>query len=197
MMPKRPVRRGFTLLEMMIAIVIFALITIFLYRSLDTLRDSTRFYGKSLDAQQRQTMIVKTLFLDLVQSENNATRVISEERQADTLLMQTAHSVHRRIMPYVGYAVREGTLYRFETVQAAAVPLEPTEHIVVDRLEPVDTFRVYANASHFLVDLRFKGSTEQLMKVPRSDTMSENQMENDASDTNDQPDSNASSADAL
>ena len=182
MSPHSPTRNGFTLLEMMVAMVIFSLITVFLYRSLDTLRDATHFYGESLDLQQRQTRMLKTLFLDLVQSENSSIKIIDDEQQSDTLLMQTSHSVHRRIMPYVGYTVRQGALYRFEALQPPVIPLEPSEHMIVDKLEAIERFRIYDNTTHFLVDLRFKDATEQLMKIPRNGMQPDSTSESNVSE---------------
>ena len=73
--------------------------------------------------------------------------------------------------------------------------------MIVDRLEPVEIFRVYANESHFLVDLRFKGSSEQLMKIPRSGVKPNGNLDNntsgDAENLDSTSDSNASGSAVL
>jgi prepilin-type N-terminal cleavage/methylation domain-containing protein len=162
----RPMRPGFTLLELMISIVIFSMITIYLYGTLDTLRRSNSAHGEQLGESAYHARIYKTLFLDLALCDRNQTSLISESRELDTLLTRTSHSVHRRIMPYVGYVVRHGTLYRFESYRPPETPLEVNDLMIVDRLVPVERFRVYSNKTHYLLDMKLKGKEEQLLKVP-------------------------------
>jgi prepilin-type N-terminal cleavage/methylation domain-containing protein len=160
-------RRGaFTLIEMMISIVIFSLISVYLYGTLDTLKRSNARHAEKLDAGDLQSKVVRTLFLDLALSEHNRTTIINEEPEVDTLLTRTSHSVHRRIMPSVGYLVRDGVLYRFESVKIPELPIDISDHMIIDRLFPVERFRLYRNATHFLVDLKQPKEEELLLKVP-------------------------------
>jgi prepilin-type N-terminal cleavage/methylation domain-containing protein len=163
---RQTTRPGFTLLELMISIVIFSLITIYLYGTLDTLRHSNSVHGGQLDESAFHAKIYKTLFLDLALCDRNSTTVISETRDIDTLLTRTSHSVHRRIMPYVGYVVRSGNLYRFESYGPVEAPVTVNELMIVDKLIPVERFRIYSNGTHFLLDMKLKGKTEQLLKIP-------------------------------
>ncbi|MDX1296453.1 MAG: prepilin-type N-terminal cleavage/methylation domain-containing protein [Sulfurimonadaceae bacterium] len=158
-------RRGFTLLEMMISIVIFSLITIYLYQTLGTLRQSNAYHSDKLGEVGERGLILKTLFLDLSLSAKGSVEIIKEEKLVDFLFMQTSNSVHRRIMPYVGYIVREDVLYRIESPVKIERPIEVTDHIIVDKIGPVEIFRLYSNATHFLLNIKFKNSTEQLLKV--------------------------------
>lgn len=161
----KPFRSAFTLLEMMIAIVIFSLITISLYQSVNTLRQSNRAHAQYLEKTSDHAMILKHIFLDL-SLDVNTTRIINEERNYDSVLMQTTHSVHRHIMPYVGYIVRDRMLYRLESFNRIEPPIEPMQFMQVDPLAEVETFRVYTNKTHYLLHLKFPGEPEQLMKVP-------------------------------
>ncbi len=159
-------RGGFTLIEMMIAIAIFSLITIYLYSMLGTLRHSTAAHQSHLDDAAFRSKVLKTLFLDLALSDVNQTTITNEDPRTDVIMARTSHSVHRRVMPYVGYLVRDRTLYRFESYTPAELPLALTDTMVVDRLLPVETFRLYRNKSHYLLDLKLPERDEQLLKIP-------------------------------
>jgi prepilin-type N-terminal cleavage/methylation domain-containing protein len=160
-------RHAFTLLEMMVSIVIFSLISVYLYQSLATLRQSNSFYADELKQIEDRNRIIKTLFLDLSLSAKGTVEISKEEKQVDFIFMQTSHSVHRRIMPYVGYIVRKGTLYRIESPLKIGRPIEVTDHIIVDKIAPVEIFRLYPRQDqrYFLLNIKFKGDAEQFVKV--------------------------------
>jgi prepilin-type N-terminal cleavage/methylation domain-containing protein len=158
-------RRGFTLLEMMISIVIFSLITIYLYQTLGTLRQANTFYSDKLEQASDTNLLLKTLFLDLSLSSKGSVEITEEEKLTDFVFMQTSHSVHRRIMPYVGYIIREGVLYRIESPLKITRPIEVTDHVIVDKIAQVEIFRLYRNETHFLINLKLKNDAEQVLKI--------------------------------
>jgi prepilin-type N-terminal cleavage/methylation domain-containing protein len=161
-------RSAFTLLEMMISILIFSLISIYLYQTLGTLRASNDKFGERVSEITEAQLRVKTLFLDLALSQAKSVTIDEADRGLDELWMQTTHSLHRRTLPYVGYLIRDRVLYRVESprLPSDSEPLEVIEHIVVDKLGPVERFRVYAGKSHFLVDFKPRSERAQLFKIP-------------------------------
>lgn len=161
----RTQRPGFTLLEMMISIVIFSLITVYLYQSLDTLRHSNTVHAQKLEDVDGRYRITKTLFLDLSLASAASVEPVWEDAKTDTLFLQTSHSLHQRIMPYVAYTLKDGYLYRTESPERLPHPLEIVDNLIVDKLAAVDVFRIYYNKPYVLVHIRFKGEEEQLMKV--------------------------------
>jgi len=56
-------RAAFTLIEMMIAITIFSLIVVFLYKSYDALKSSNQKYTKITKEMQHAWRIKKMLYL--------------------------------------------------------------------------------------------------------------------------------------
>jgi len=159
-------RRGFTLLEMMISLVIFSLVSLYLYQALGTLRLSNERFGGLLESGTHEERILQTLFLDLALSDGNAT-VHSEDPGIDTLVLRSSHSLHRRIYPYVGYVVKEKALYRIESYNPVPLPVEVDALMVADRLATVERFRVYQSSTYFLLDLKLEGRNGRLMKVPK------------------------------
>ncbi len=158
-------RRGFTLIEMMIAISLFTVVMIFLYQAMATVDKSNQFYGDKLKSIISEQKLTKTLYLDLSLSLANSGEVNSVNRNEDMLFLQTSHVVHDHIMPYVVYYVKEKHLYRIESAQKLTYPFDTNVNVIIDDLGPIHTFRIYKNSTHFLIDISSDGKEENLMKV--------------------------------
>lgn len=156
--------KAFTLLEMLIAIMIFTLISIFLYRSLATLNSSNKFYGEKLSQIAYDQKLLKTIYLDLSMAVIRSVYIINQDRDTDVVLMQTSHSVHRRVMPYVGYVVRNKKLFRVESSQKLTYPFNEESEMIVDEVGAIEHFRLYSSKTHFLLDYS-SDQDPKLMKV--------------------------------
>ena len=158
-------RRGFTLIEMMIAISLFTVVMIFLYQAMATVDKSNRFYGDKLESIIRAQKLTKTLYLDLSLSVPNSGEINSVERNVDMLFIQTSHVVHTHVMPYVVYYVKDKHLYRIESAQKLSYPFDSNINVNIDNFGPIHTFRIYKNSTHFLLHLSNDGKKDNLMKV--------------------------------
>jgi prepilin-type N-terminal cleavage/methylation domain-containing protein len=161
---------GFTLLEMMIAITVFSVVMIFLYKSLATLEKSNSFYGERLDQLTRVQRAVKTLYLDLSLSLPGKGQILPQEKSNDVVIMQTSNVMHQRFMPYVAYLVRNRHLYRVESPNMLRYPIDNDDALIVDDLGAVRTFRLYKSPTHFLLHLQLEGSDKLLMKIRHLNT---------------------------
>ena len=158
-------RRGFTLIEMMIAISLFTVVMIFLYQAMATVNKSNLFYGDKLKSMTREQELTKTLYLDLALSVPNSGEVDSINRDEDILFLQTTHVVHDRVVPFVVYYVREKHLYRIESAQKLEYPFDSNVNVNIDDFGPIHTFRIYKNSTHFLIHLSDDGKEDNLIKV--------------------------------
>lgn len=167
-------RAGFTLIEMMVAIAIFALIVIFLYKSYNTLRVSNQKYTKISQEMERLWHIKKMLYLDFALVIDNV-RILHQQRNEDVVLLQTSNSIHNRINPYVAYVVKEGTLYRIESLQKLTYPFGADTTGDVDAITPIKRFRVYkalkkeygAVVTYYLLDIVRENGEKILYKIRR------------------------------
>lgn len=158
--------RAFTLLEMLIAIVIFTLISIYLYRSLSTLNNTNSFYGERLEAVAHDRKVLKTIYLDLSLAVIRSVVTVNQDEDIDVVLMQTKHSVHRKVMPYVAYVVtEERQLYRIESMDRLNYPFSEEDDLTVDKLGPMQHFRLYTGKKHFLLDYRIGDTDPKLVKI--------------------------------
>jgi len=146
-------KRAFTLIEMLIAVGLLSVITLFLYQTYASLQHSNRFYGEELSEASREQKLRKTIYLDLSLSMPDSIKLINIDKNSDVLIMQSSHSLHRRIMPYIAYLVKEDHLMRIESSQELFYPLSGEEEMVIDDLEEVRTFRVFQTEGSFLVHL--------------------------------------------
>ena len=157
-------RYAFTLIEMMIAILLFSVVMIFLYQSMATLDKSNQFYGDKLHNIQTQQALIKTIFLDLSLSLANNGEINNINKNEDMVFMQTSHVMHTHVMPYVVYFVKKKHLYRVESATKLSYPFESNINALIDDFGEVKTFRLYKNSTHFLLDLNIDGE-ETLLKI--------------------------------
>ena len=166
-------RRAFTLIEMMIAIVIFSLIVLFLYKSYDALRQSNQKYTTMTKEIRRLWRIKKMLYLDFALLIKSDVSVLNQERNEDVVLLQTSNSLHNRFYPYVAYVVKEGTLYRLESLRKLSYPFDAQTTADVDEIAKVTRFRIYkalkkeneTAAAYYLIDIKLADGRRILYKV--------------------------------
>ncbi len=166
-------RKAFTLIEMMIAIVVFSVIVVFLYKSYDTLKLSNMKYLRISKDMQRLWRIKKMLFLDFALSLKSDVSVLNQEKNEDVVLLQTSNSLHNRFYPYIAYIVKDGTLYRLESLYKLTYPLDADTRADIDEIAKVKRFRIYKalkkeaehTVTYYLIDMKLENGEEMLYKV--------------------------------
>ena len=162
-------RKGFTLIEMMISIVILSIMMTFLYKSYASLNSSNMFYKNELDNIKSIQQIKKMVYLDFALILNNDARILNQERNEDVVMLQSSSSFHRKYNPYITYFVKDSRLYRLESLKAfLEYPLNFDNEFTADDLGEVSSFRVYKSngeAKAYLINIKFKKSEDILVKV--------------------------------
>lgn len=160
-------KKAFTLLEMLIAVSLLSVIIIFLYQTYASLQLSNRFYGEELSEASREQKLRKTIYLDLALHIPNSVRLINIDKNSDVILLQSSHSVHHRILPYIGYLMKENHLWRIESSEELLYPLDGTEEMMIDDLGEVKTFRIFKKENDFLVHLEQSDKKMMLFRTNR------------------------------
>lgn len=166
-------RAAFTLIEMMIAIVIFSLIVVLLYKSYDALKQSNQKYTVMTKEMEYLWRIKKMLYLDFALLIKSDVDVLNQERNEDVVLLQTSNSLHDRFYPYVAYVVKDGTLYRLESLRKLSYPFDAGLSADVDEIAKVKRFRIYkalkkeneTAAAYYLIDIKLADGRPVLYKV--------------------------------
>jgi len=156
---------AFTLLELMISVSILALIMLFMYKSVEQLQTSNRFYAKKIEIIDKKEKIKKLFFLDFTLEIPLSYKNEQVEKNEDRVFFQTQNSIHHRYNPYVAYLVTNKHLYRVESSSKLFYPLSNGLDIDVDDLGKVDGFRVYNNKTFYKLLHTKLDASEYLMKI--------------------------------
>jgi len=109
-------RFAFTLVEMMIAIVLIAMMSLFMYNAGDQLKTTNRIFMLKDRVAERESKLYRLLYLDLMQ--NRSSIDSNGSREFDILRFTTENSLHNIPRPYVLYLVtkkNDNALLRLES----------------------------------------------------------------------------------
>lgn len=162
-------RKGFTLIELMISIVILSIIMVFLYKSYAELNAQNKKYEQVSSEIKKFELIKEMLFLDISLSKSKSMTIIHLDPKEDIVFFQSAHSIHDRINPYIGYIVKDQKLYRIESLRPLkSYPIESNIDFDIDLLGDVENFRLYpaiSSKEEYLADISFKQKQPILIKI--------------------------------
>lgn len=147
-------KKAFTLIEMLISVSLLSVITLFLYQTYASLQQSNRFYGEELSEASREQKLRKTIYLDFALSTPASVKLINIDKTSDVVILQSSHSVHHRIMPYIAYMIKDNHLLRIESSEELFYPLSGEEEMIIDDLTELQIFRVFQKENSFLVHLQ-------------------------------------------
>jgi prepilin-type N-terminal cleavage/methylation domain-containing protein len=143
-------KKGFTLIEIIISIAILSIMIFYMYRSIGTLKMSNNLYEKHYNQDKINTMIHKTMFFDLAQSLSAS--VVNGK--FDRLDLQSVNSNFDIIYPYISYIVKDKTLYRVESAKKipSKIEYEDLRYLKYEIvLKDIEKFRVFKASDSFLV----------------------------------------------
>jgi len=167
-------RKGFTLIELMIAISILSIMMVFLYKSYASLNRSNNIYKVETTKIQKEQKRKKVIFLDFSLALSKTTQILKQENNEDVVFLQTSHSLHKNYNPFVAYIMKNEKLYRLESLKNfKEYPLSNESDFIVDYLGEVNSFRTYKSSKKvdkiipeiYLVDIDFKKENDILLKI--------------------------------
>ncbi|WP_415396549.1 type II secretion system protein J [Sulfurimonas sp. CS5] len=162
-------RRGFTLIEMLISVTILSIMMLFLYKSYSSLNHSNSFYKKEVNSLEHMHLIKKVIFLDFSLAIKESITILNQKKVEDVVFMQSSNSLHKRYNPYITYIMKNSKLYRLESLKPLTYPLRKDSKFSVDYIGEVDSFRVFKSekeiANLFLVHVDFKNEDNILLKI--------------------------------
>ena len=135
-------KRAFTLIEMVIAIAIFALAMTLLYENLDI---SKKFFSKTKEVYKKaeyKERVIKLLYQDFL----NATDLKSDIDEK-AVVFRTSNSIFHIPHPYVGYYNIKNRLYRVESIHPLKIVLSFND------LQNARVFPIDINISDFRVKI--------------------------------------------
>jgi prepilin-type N-terminal cleavage/methylation domain-containing protein len=159
-------RKGFTLIELMISVSIISMIMLFLYKSYASLNKSNEVYKKEVAHIKKVELIKKVIFLDFILSLPKSIDILNQEKNEDVVFLQSSNSMHNRFNPFVAYIVKNSKLYRLESLKKfISYPLDVDTEFSIEYFGEVESFRVYESNNKYLVHVDFKNEKDILLKV--------------------------------
>jgi len=163
-------KKAFTLIELVVAIIILSILMVFLYKSYADTNRVNKTYAKAVYKLTKEKLIKRTLYLDFMQAHKKSIFIQHIDKNFDFISFMTGHSIHRRINPYVSYIVKEKVIYRLESLQQIK-SLDINRDITydIDKIGVVEKFKLFGTKDnkkeHFLLDLELLKNPKILFKL--------------------------------
>jgi prepilin-type N-terminal cleavage/methylation domain-containing protein len=163
-------RKAFTLIELVVAIIILSILMLFLYQSYADLNRVNQSYAKAAQRLKKEGILKSTLYKDLILASKNSIIVAHIDKEYDFVSFMTKHSLHRRINPYVAYIVKGEVLYRLESLQQIkSVEIDRDRAFDIDKIGAIKKFKLFGTRDNkrefFLLELILKGQEKILFKI--------------------------------
>jgi prepilin-type N-terminal cleavage/methylation domain-containing protein len=163
-------RSAFTLIELLISIALFGLITVFMFGAIDELRNQHTFFQEKEEIISKKNQILSLLRRDLNLA--SSVRVIaSSSRDFDTVTILGSNlSLYGSDRPYVVWLIlkADNTLLRLESLAPITLPIKPEAlyRIHSDRIEKnCEQFRLYDSPHHRLIYVKFTDQSPLMLEV--------------------------------
>jgi len=169
----RLARGAFTLIELMVSISILSIMMIFLYQSYASLNASNKNLKNEITNITSIQKLKKVIYLDFslaLYKPKKSVKIENRNKREDAAFFQSSNSIHRRYNPYIAYIVKEGKLYRLESLkELKEYELATDSEFDVDYLGEVESFRVYKSLDNkkevYLLHIKFKNFEDVLLKI--------------------------------
>lgn len=163
-------KKGFTLVELLVSIALFGLIAVLLFGTIDELRKQQKFYKEKEGIVVRKNRIVSLMRTDFDRSQSLRVSDSSTKEFTVVSVSGANRSLYGIDRPYVLWVVlkNNNTLVRLESAYPITLPLSPNALYVThsDIIgEDCEVFRVYDSKAHRLVYVKFANESPLIVET--------------------------------
>jgi prepilin-type N-terminal cleavage/methylation domain-containing protein len=162
-------KRAFTLVELLIAVLILSILMTFLYKSYADLNRVNKSYKGEVNSLKKSQKIKQVFYLDLLLA-HKSTLILDNKEEFNFISFMTKNSLHKRINPFVSYIVKDNILYRLESLQQIkSIDFSSDISFDIDKIGEVNRLKLFttrdAKSDLYLLDLALKGQPKILFKI--------------------------------
>ena len=165
-------RNGFTLIELVVSIALFGLITVFLFGVIDELRKQQTFFQQKEVVIEKKNQIVSLLRTDFDRVQS-LTVSPSISKDFDSISITGSNrSLYGIDRPYVKWVVlkSDNTLVRLESSSLITIPIAPEAlySIHSDRVaKQCELFRMYDSPKHRMLYLKVQNQSPLIVETSK------------------------------
>jgi len=165
-------RNAFTLIELVVSIALFGLITVFLFGTIDELRKQQTFFQKKEIVIEKKNQIVSLLRTDFDRAQS-VTVVASMNKDYDSASIAGSNrSLYGINRSYVTWLVlkADNTLVRLESSSPITLPIKPEALYWIHSdliAKQCELFRVYDSPKNRLIYLKFENQSPLMVETTK------------------------------
>lgn len=109
------IKKAFTLVEVVISITIFALIILFLYKTLEQSQSNNNFFTTQFDIKKRENIFKKLFYKDLINVKEGSLNILEDTSFGTIFQFETLNGMHNPFYTHVVYFKSKNNLIRIES----------------------------------------------------------------------------------
>lgn len=162
-------QKGFTIIELVIAIAIFSIMTVYMYQAVSTAKKGNTIYEKNYEIVAKNEEAKKIFYNDIFNQVDPYKNISFKDK---AFYLRTNNSLHSFVAPYVAYVLKNKNLIRIESMKKLTFPLkiENNQNILYEIdyvLKDVESFHVSIEKNNYLINWTKKTKTTTFrIKLP-------------------------------
>jgi len=165
-------KKGFTLVELLVSILLFGLITVILFGTIDNLRAQLSFYKEKERHLGEKNQILSLMRSDFDRPASLKILTTSEKEFNTVSISGSNRSLYGMYRPHVIWMVlkQDRTLIRLESASPITLPIRPESlyQIHSDVIgESCELFRVYESSKNRLIYLKFENTPPYIVETAK------------------------------
>lgn len=165
-------KKAFTLIEVIVSVMLFSLIILVMFGSIDNLRQQHNFYEIKETKLTEKNRLVSLLRSDFDRATSITLNTDTDNRYTIASISGSNHSLYGIFEPYVTWLVlkEERRLIRIESPYPITLPI-PEEALYQTHVDSAwsecERFRIYESAKHRLITFSFENESPVLIEVTK------------------------------
>lgn len=157
-------KRGFTLIEIILSIFLFSIIMMFLFKATSNLKHNNTNFQKSISKDSQELKTIELLKKDLILA-NNKVKIINKDKDRTIITFQTRNSIYNISKPYVTWRVLKNSNKLIRVESKNKFTNENENYHLDTTKDNCKVFQVYKGKQGYLIYIKDKSNKEIISEV--------------------------------